>query len=447
MKDLQAWKASTRRKPLIILGARQVGKTYLTKEFGANEFKTTHSFNFEMDPQLATLFSRNLDPKRILEELSFVSARKIDPQHDLIFFDEIQAAPKALTSLKHFHEQMPELALCAAGSLLGLHLAESSFPVGSVDWLHLYPMSFGEFVDARSKGHIGQAYKDAVKDGGILDAAHQTFLDLWREYLVTGGLPEVVLRYIEHKPGSLDAFAEARKVQQKLINDYLADVAKHSGKVNAMHIERTWRSVPRQIAAAQDMSVSRFKFKDVIPGVHNYGRLAGPIDWLTKAGLVIQLPVCEHAQTPLSAYTKANHFKLLMFDVGILNAMLEMPPSALSSYDFGTYKGYIAENFVAQELKTSQPGVSFYGWSEGKSEIEFLLQGHDGPVPVEVKSASRIRAKSLKTFVDKYQPHTSIVISSRPILEMPHTNGKTINVNLPLFLAERVWKYVNKKHF
>ena len=440
--ELLQWMSSKHRKPLIILGARQVGKTYLIKDFGAAHFPAVHVVNFELETEAAEIFERNLSPERILKELALFLGREINVQTDLLFFDEIQAAPRALTSLKHFHEKYPELALCAAGSLLGLHLAHSSFPVGFIDWLHLYPMSFQEFINARASSQVQKEFQSALSGNEISTVAHQIFWDLWREYLVCGGLPEVVVRYISNKPGSIESFTESRAIQRKLINDYLADVAKHAGKVNAMHIERTWKSVPSQIASAQDLSVSRFKFKDVVPGIHNFGRLAGSIDWLSKAGLIIQIPVCGKSETPISAYTKPNYFKLYMFDIGLLGAMLELPPAALMKYDFGTYKGYIAENFVAQTLKATLKETSIFGWSEGKSEIEFLLQGHKGPIPVEVKSSSRIRAQSLKTFIDKYNPGTSIVISGRPIAKSTHANGVTHNVNLPLYLTSKVSDYL-----
>ena len=440
--QLIKWKASPSRKPLIILGARQVGKTYLVKEFGAEYFPQVHVINFERETEAALIFERNLAPDRILKELSLLSGREIDPQHDLLFFDEIQEAPRALTSLKHFHEQCPNLAICAAGSLLGLHLANSSFPVGFVDWLHLYPMSFQEFINARASAHVQGEFNSALTTHEISGTAHQIFWDIWREYLICGGLPEVVAKYIRNNPGSVESFQEVRSMQLRLINDYLADVAKHSGKVNAMHIERTWKSIPSQIAAAQDLSVGRFKFKDVVPGIHNFGRLAGPIDWLAKAGLIIQIPVCQKAETPISAYTKPNYFKLFMFDVGLLGAMLELPPASLIKYDFGTYKGYVAENFVAQALKARLNRTSIFGWSEGKSEVEFLLQGEKGPIPIEVKSSSRVRAQSLKTFVAKYKPATSIVVSGRPPSTSTHANGVTTTINLPLYLASQVKDYL-----
>jgi len=438
--DLAAWKHSKNRKPLIILGARQVGKTYLVQEFGTSSFRRIHSFNFEREPRAAEVFERDLVPQRILTELSLLSGKPIQEESDLLFFDEIQAAPKALSSLKHFCNEMPKLAVCAAGSLLGLHLAESSFPVGYVDWLHLHPLSFYEFVVARASEPVRIAYDTAVQGGEVSSTAHQIFWDLWREYLVTGGLPEVVSRYLS-KPCSMEAFADARATQQKLINAYLADVAKHSGKINAFHIERTWTSVPQQIASVQDMSVSRFRFKDVVPGVHNFGRLAGPIDWLAKAGLIIQIPVCERAEIPLAAFTKSNHFKIYMFDIGMLGAMLDLSPNALMSYNFGMYKGYVAENFVAQALRSSRPQRPLFSWSEGKSEIEFLLQGSETATPVEVKSSHRVRAQSLRVFNEKYKPKYSVILSGRSFAESRNANGATTNVQLPLYLADRAWAY------
>jgi len=333
------------------------------------------------------------------------------------------------------------LALCAAGSLLGIHLAESSFPVGYVDWLHLQPMSFGEFIAARASDAVRAAYKEALKSLDTSPTLHDILWNLWREYLVTSGLPEVIAGYLTHEPASLPAFAEVRRTQQKLINAYLADVAKHCGKVNALHIERTWAAVPRQMAAAQDLSVSRFRFKDVLPGTNNFGRLAGPIDWLAKAGLILQIPVCERAEIPLSAFAKSNHFKIYMFDVGLLGAMLDLPPSALMSYDFGTYKGYLAENFVAQALRSARPTQLIFGWAESKAEIEFLLQGDHGAIPVEVKAGSRVRAQSLRAFISKYSPEFGIVLSGRPLSQSVRGVGVTTQVQIPLYLAELAWRY------
>lgn len=439
--DLLLWKDSKPRKPLILSGARQVGKSYLVNEFGVSSFRQIHSFNFEREPRAAAIFERDLVPQRILGELALLSGRQIQAGSDLLFFDEIQAAPKALTSLKHFCEEMPQLAVCAAGSLLGIHLAQSSFPVGSVDWLHLFPLSFNEFVTARANEPVRSAYEAAMHGEEISSTAHLLFWDLWREYLVTGGLPEVVSRYLSHSPGTLEAFIDVRDTQQKLINAYLADVAKHSGKVNAQQIERIWASVPQQLATAQDMSVNRFKFKDIVPGVHNFARLAGPIDWLANAGLIIQVPVCGRAEIPLSAFTKSNHFKIYMFDVGILGAMLDLPPSALMSYDLGMYKGFVAENFVAQSLKSAKSQHPFFGWTEGTSELEFLLQGSQTATPIEVKSSLRVRAQSLRVFNEKYKPKYSIVLSGRPFKESPNANGVTTNVQCPLYLADRTWSY------
>ena len=441
--DLIAWKSSPRRKPLLLLGARQVGKTYLVREFGANEFRRIHLFNFEAEADLVKSFERDLDPVRILKELSFRVGASIDPQTDLVFFDEIQSCPAALTSLKHFHERLPVLAVCAAGSLLGTHLTPASFPVGNVDILRMYPLSFAEFVEARAEPHVIKVHRAALGGEAPPSAAHQTLWDFWREYLVTGGLPEVVAKYIANHPGTPESFAEARMMQGRLITAYLADIAKHSGKVNAMHIERVWRAVPTQLAAVQDQSTQRFGFKDVVPGIHSYGRLVSAIDWLSKAGLVLRLPICHHAETPIAAFTKENQFRLYMFDVGLLGAMLSLPPVALMGYGFGTYKGFLAENFVAQELVASRQNASLFGWTEGSAEIEFLLQGSSGAVPVEVKSGQRVRAQSLRSYISKYKPATSIIISGRESALVKDSATGCLQVSVPLYLVPTTWNFIN----
>ena len=443
-RDLTTWNNKKKRKPLIVLGARQVGKTYLLKEFGKEHFPVIHTLNFETDTRLADIFAKDLEPKRLVRDLSLLIDKPINPKTDLVFFDEIQNAPRALTSLKHFHEQMPELAICCAGSLLGLHLNEGSFPVGYVDFLYLFPLSFDEFIEARASKTIAAAYYNVrfakLETSEVL---HQKLWELWREYLIVGGLPEVVVNYIKNDPGSVSSFKNARDLQQKLITSYLADVAKHSGKVNSMHIERVWNAIPTQLAAVHDQSSKRFAFKDIVPGIHNYARLSGAIDWLQKAGLIHRVPICDHAETPVSAYVKENRFKLYMFDVGILGAMLELPPAALMAYDFGTYKGYFAENFVAQELKSSRPSTSLFSWTGNQAEMEFLIQGSTGPIPIEVKSALRVRSQSLKAFVEKYKPQVSVVVSGRQFSNVPEKGTSITKINIPLYLTPRIWDMVD----
>lgn len=437
--QLAQWHTKPQRKPLIILGARQVGKTYLVKEFGQTKFPNCHVFNFELETNLIRLFDENLDPLRILKELSFIRGQPIHMDRDLVFFDEIQAAPRALTSLKHFREKVPQLAICAAGSLLGLQLAEASFPVGNVDFLQIGPMSLEEFVTARAPEHVSQVFTAALQGESLPISAHDILWRYWREYLVTGGLPEVVANFINHDPDTLLAFEVVRDTQQKTITSYLADIAKHSGKTNAMQIGRILQSVPMQLAAAQDLSASKFKFKGVIPGVHTYGRLANAIDWLNNAGLLIKVPICNRAEIPPSAFTQENRFKLYLFDVGLLGTMLNLPPASLMQYSFGSYKGYIAENYVAQELKASSPTSPIFGWEEGGAEIEFLIQGSTSVIPIEVKSQTRIRAKSLKVFRQKYHPPKSVIISGRPSQRQIDPVDEAELVNIPLYLTPQVW--------
>jgi len=434
--DLETWHRSASKKPLIVLGARQVGKTFLVQDYGTRSFRRCHIFNFEAEADLKSVFQKNLDPERILKELSFRRGEAIDILSDLVFFDEIQEAPQALTSLKHFREKVPQLHLIAAGSLLGLHLAEGSFPVGHVDFLHLNPLSFEEFVRAAAPPMVYQTLREALTAGeGPPNLAHDVLWGLWREYLVTGGLPEVVGHFVKDRSAPLVRMQQVRETQKKIITAYLADFTKHCGKTNAMHIERVWQAVPTQLAAAQDLTTGRFKFKDVVPGVHTYSRLVNAIDWLNKAGLVIKVPVCHSAETPIAAFTKENMFKLYLFDVGILGCMLNLPPSSLMQFEFGTYKGYVAENYVAQELRCTAPSSTLYCWQENEAEIEFLQQGPNGAIPIEVKSATRIRSKSLKVFRQKYHPGESIIISGRPYSRRTDESTGQVLTNLPLYLT------------
>jgi predicted AAA+ superfamily ATPase len=435
---------------LIVLGARQVGKTFVLREFGQQKFSHVHEFNFQSTPSLCKIFARDLKPKQVLRELEFMTDRSIDPNgNELIFFDEIQDCPKALTSLKYFYEEMPEVPVVAAGSLLGLHLASASFPVGKVAILHLYPMSFTEFVEACANARELSIFREACQVPlSLPEIAHERFWGLFKAYLVTGGLPESVSTWIAAGgiQSGYKAFSASREKLANLVTAYAADIAKHAGKVNAMHIERIWRSVPQQLASFVDESTGRFKFKDVVPGLASYRDLAGPIDWLVKAGMVLRVPVSHSAQSPISAYTKENIFKLYMFDSGVLGSMLGMPPGVIMDFQFGTYKGFFAENFVAQEMMASFPSAaesySPHAWNEGRAEVEFILDTDLGVVPLEVKSGTKIRAKSLKSFIERYHPKMSIVLSAR--LPAESEQGGTKLVNLPLYLACAIREQVGK---
>ena len=386
MSRLLEWKKDKDRKPLLLKGVRQVGKTHLLKEFGKENFPFTHYFNFEKQPALAKIFEADLDPKRILDELSFQANSPIHIGKDLVIFDEIQEVPKALTSLKYFQEDCPELHLCSAGSLLGLHLSSASFPVGKVTFETLRPMSFEEFLMATQDKGLSLLQKMTSKDK-ISELQHAHLWQQLKRYFVVGGLPEAVATYCKHKDNLFEALSLVRKKQDDLLKSYYADIAKHSGKVNAMHIDRVFRSVPMQLSQAQEDSITRFKFKGVVPGISHYDRLASAIDWLEAAGLVIKVHIVNKALLPFKGYGKENFFKMLIFDVGILGSMSDLPPQTILDADYGSYKGYFAENFVAQEL-IGHGREDLFSWQEQLAEVEFLLEVLGRVIPVEPKNGS-----------------------------------------------------------
>ncbi|MBS0635103.1 MAG: ATP-binding protein [Verrucomicrobia bacterium] len=429
LDKLVAWKTSPRRKPLIIKGARQVGKTYLLRQFGQMHFPNCHYFNFEKQEELARLFAYNLEPQRIIEELEIYQGRKIDIINDLVVFDEIQACPRALTSLKYFQEDMPQLALASAGSLLGIYLGPVSFPVGKVDFLTLYPMSFEEFLYA-CEGD--RSLKFLTSTERIPELVHD---HLWKQlklYFIVGGMPEVVDIFCTHRAHLFDAFREVRIKQEAILLAYYGDIAKHSGKENAMHIERVLRSIPSQLAQTQDGSARKYSFKDVIPGASRYSRLAGPIDWLQACGLLIKVPIVHTAQVPLMAFAKENDFKLYLFDVGLLGQMSGLDPKVIYEYEYGTFKGYFAENFVAQEFLYSG-ATQLFSWHEKSAEIEFLRDVEGALIPIEVKSGWVTKSKSLKVFSDRYQPPYRVVFSAKSIAI---SDDGTLR-RYPLYLANK----------
>lgn len=440
--QLLDWKKRKERKPLILYGVRQVGKTYLLQYFGENEFLKVHYLNFEEDPKLKKLFASDLNPTRIIQALEFYFDLSIDQQSDLLIFDEIQACPEALTSLKYFYEKMPHMAIVSAGSLLGLHLEEGSFPVGKIDLMTLYPMNFREFLlaldDTRSIEVLDQLIREKKP---IPNLIHEHLWKRIKEYLIVGGLPEIVRTFKNGQENPFTAFSEVRRKQELLVHAYSADMSKHAGKVNAMHLERVWRGAVSQLAKTQDGSISRFKFKGVVPGVSHYSRLAGAIDWLSACGLIHKVHITNTARLPLSAYTKENHFKLLLFDVGILGALAKLSPQEILDQNYGSYKGYIAENFVAQELLSA--GIQeFFNWQEKQAEVDYLTSINGELIPIEVKSGKVDRAKSLTLFCKKYSVTTRIIISAKPL----NKNVQQGIYKLPLYLTFDLLKIINKGH-
>lgn len=298
---------------------------------------------------------------------------------------------------------------------MGLHLGASSFPAGKVDFLHMRPMCFAEFLEAngdqKSLSILNQClYPDFI----FSEIIHAHLWQQFKIYLVTGGLPEVVKTYLENKDDLYTALTLARKKQNDIIYGYYADIAKHTGKVNAMHIDRVWRAIPSQLAQSQNGTAKRFQFKGIIPGMDRYQRLAKVIDWLLTAELIIKTSIIEHDKLPLMAYAEESHFKLYLFDVGILGALSDLSPKSILDYDYGTYKGYFAENFVAQEF-IAKGLLNLYSWQEHRAEIEFLYPLDNQIVPIEVKSGWVMRNQSINKYAEKYQPPYRTMFSAKSL--------------------------------
>jgi predicted AAA+ superfamily ATPase len=410
IKELRNWQTSEIRKPLILYGARQVGKTYILREFGEKDFPRCHYVNFENDERLRSVFNDGISPRKIINELQFLLDCSINKAEDLVIFDEIQQCPRALTSLKYFSEEMPELAICGAGSLIGVNVAPDSFPVGKVTILNLYPLSFDEFLGGVKKTRLTELLENEELQEPLPRIAHDQLWELWKIYLVIGGLPEAINIYRKNLENQYEAMKLVRRVQSDLLDTYMSDIAKHSGKANALHIERLWRNVAMQLARTQNDGARKFRFKDAVPGMRGYERISSPLDWLEKARLILRTSIVKRAEIPLAGFAGDNRFKQYFFDVGLLNAITNTSPEQILKFNYGIYKGYVAENFVAQELHAA--GIrELFCWEGRTSEVEFLLETPSGIIPWEVKSGRIRQAKSLKTFEERYHPELSIILS------------------------------------
>lgn len=432
MEALIQWKNRASRKPLILRGARQVGKTYLLKEFGKQYFANYHHFDFEQNKhQLKPVFQNSLQPRTILRNLALLANREINVETDLIILDEIQHIPEALTALKYFQEEMPQVAVVAAGSLLGITLSDVSFPVGKVEFLNLYPMTFEEFLMNYGNSLLYDAFMEGSKTFAGEEVAHQKLLEVLKEYYVVGGMPEMIASFLQEKdnPG---IFKTIRKKQLDLLNALKADFSKHSGRVNALHIASVYDNVPLQLAQYVDDSVKRFRFKSVVKGKKGFVELQGPISWLENARLIIKVLIANRAELPIRAFCKENIIKLYLNDIGLLGAVLDIPPSAIILGEFGMTRGFFVENFVAMELWAATD-APLYSWNERNSEIEFLLLKDNHIIPVEVKSSTRVKSKSLLQYIKKYHPPYAIVLSEKNF----HRKDK-LRFVVPLYFAGKL---------
>jgi hypothetical protein len=405
-KKLVDWKHCSSRLPLILQGARQVGKTFSLLQFGRKSYKNTAYFNFESSNELHAIFDRDLSPSRILRELSAYASAPISPGDSLIIFDEIQACERALTSLKYFTEEAPEYHLIAAGSLLGVTINRKnhSFPVGKIQFLTMHPLDFEEFMMAQGKEHAITIIRDSYERNEAC-SLHDSFLDEYRTFLGIGGMPQVVHEFIRTRDHNM-----VMAMQKNIIDAYIADMAKYAGPSETVKIIAAFKSVPAQLAKEN----RKFQYKIIKSGARAV-HYESALDWLSASAMTIKCAKTSVGQVPLNAFAEPGSFKLYMADTGLLCAGFGISPKVLQgeSPAWQGIKGALTENYIASALVSN--GYAPYYWeSEGKAEIDFLLQTQHGAViPVEVKSAENVRSKSLHQFISRYSPQFSIRISAK----------------------------------
>ncbi|MDR1135899.1 MAG: ATP-binding protein [Clostridiales Family XIII bacterium] len=407
-EDLLRWKSKpSGRMPLLVYGARQVGKTYIIREFGSMYYTNTAYFNLETNQTVSSYFSDNIEPERILRFLEAESRERIVPGDTLVIFDEIQSCPRALTSLKYFNEQTPEYHIIGAGSLLGVAINREkySFPVGNVDSVTMFSLDFEEYLWALDEKTLCEEIKRAFADNDALPGAlHEKSLDLYKQYLIIGGMPRAVLEFMETK-----SLLTVPDVQNKIINDYIADMAKYASNAQSVKIRAAYNSIPVQLAKEN----KKFQYKLAQRG-GTTAIFGEAINWLDFAGIVMKCERLEHGLMPISVYRDLASFKLYMSDVGLLTMRSGISQQAvLSAVEIeNTFLGSITENYVAQALYSKRYGL-YYWTNEGTAELDFVLQKDNDIIAVEVKTGTRTKSKSLNMFVTKYEPAYSIRISAK----------------------------------
>lgn len=401
LDELIKWKSRKDRKPLILKGVRQCGKTYILKEFGKENYDDVAYFNFEGNSALGERFEQDLDPKRIIMELGVLNGKRIKPESTLIIFDEIQFCNKALTALKYFYEQTPEYHIVCAGSLLGIALSKPlSFPVGKVDFLTLRPMRFYEFLLANGESMLLE-YVESLK---VSTPVPQMFADRLITYLkiyyVTGGMPEVVAKWIESKD-----IGEIERIQDMILNAYELDFAKHAPATDFPKLSLIWKSIPDQLAKES----GKFVYGHVKPGARAKD-LEDAMQWLVSAGMAYKVCKIEKPAMPLSAYSNSSYFKLYMSDVGLLRRMSKLPASSIfdESSLYTEFKGALTENYILSELVNLNQDVPYYWKSGNIAEVDFVVQFEEKIIPIEVKTSINVKSRSLRIYRDKYIPEVAV---------------------------------------
>lgn len=429
MEKLLKWKQSKRRKPLIIEGARQVGKTWLMKEFGRLSYADTIYINFDSNSRMAELFASDLDTDRLIMGLELYAGHKIDADNSLLIFDEVQEVPRALASLKYFCENAPQYHIVCAGSLLGIALHQgTSFPVGKVDFLKLYPLSFKEFLMATGNERFAELLDQ--QDYPMITAFKQTYIDALKYYYYVGGMPEAVQSFAENKD-----FNEVRDIQKRILTAYEQDFSKHAPNEIVPRLRMLWNSIPSQLAKEN---------KKFIYGLVREGARAKDYEtalmWLCDCGLVHKVSRVNAANLPLRAYEYLKAFKLFVVDVGLLSCMSGLRQKTLLEGNdlFVEFKGALTEQYVCQQLKTIDDlNVYYYTNDRGSCEVDFIVDTGEQIIPVEVKAEVNLRAKSLKTYQEKFSPEVSVRTS------MSDYKKEDWLINLPLYAIAQITKISN----
>lgn len=424
IEDLINWKNSKNKQPLIIRGARQVGKTWLMKEFGKKYYKNIAYIHFDNNSRMEELFKNDLIPSKIIEGLQIETGEKIKPQETLIIFDEIQEVPRALTSLKYFQEEAPQYDIIAAGSLLGVALhSETSFPVGKVQFLDLYPLNYREFLKALKEDELlGLLEKN---DFELIKVFKTKFIETLKQYYFIGGMPEVVYNFIENRD-----YKQVREIQNKILYSYQQDFSKHAPNEIVPKLRMLWNNIPSQLAKEN---------KKFIYGLIREGARAREFElammWLIDCGLIYSVSKVSKPNLPLAAYQDFNSFKLFLVDTGLLGAMGGLDEKTLLEGNsiFTEFKGALTEQFVLQQLKNIK-NISIFYWSaeKSKAEIDFIIQSENKVIPIEVKAKENLQAKSLKTFYEKYDNKYCVRTSMSDYREQEWIK------NVPLYLINEL---------
>ncbi len=428
LSALRAWNGDSRRKPLVLMGARQVGKTTIIKDFAETQYQNLIYLNFEDMPNLKGLFDGTLTPSILINAISIELEADITPERTLIVFDEVQECPRALNSLKYFNENANEYHIIAAGSLLGVKISNiHGFPVGKVNFLHLYPLSFSEFLEAIGEERLNKFIQEIDVIQPIPSNLHEKLLQLFKEYLFVGGMPEAVADYAETKN-----LTRVRTIHQEILDAYRLDFAKHAPPTHIIKINQVWDSISGQLAKEN----KKFIYSVIRKGARA-AEFEVSLQWLKEAGLIHKVYNISTAKFPLKAYTQFEFFKIYLLDVGLLGAQSNLPANILlhGHQLFEEFRGSLVENFVAESLVCY--GYDLHFWSsEGKAEVDFILQEEDKIYPFEIKSGNSNKKQSLRVYNEKYQPNLLIRCSPMNL----KLDGKILNC--PLYLIDKLKRLI-----